>query len=481
MADLAALSGLDPVKADIGGLIAAVRAERARQTAGMAVRPAWKNLVLAGGPGTGKSRVAAIVGRIYRDLGVLSSGHLVEVTHADLTGEYARDSAPLVRAAVNRALGGVPLISDGHDPGGASGASDRAATSSLQELVTEHRGNLVVILAGPATPVRQHLQDNRGLAAQFPVTLEFAGYTGEELAAIFTARAQDAGFTLAAGARDKASAVLVRSCGQPGAGSARLAIGLLDRAAARQARRTMTGAATVPGAALRELLADDIPAGLTPASSGQLPADPFGELEQMTGLASVERLGHAAKFAAGRPTLVSGPVLAQDLWHLKALSKHTGHLDADNSWLRSPLHDRASSSRARVAATYSSDRSRSRASVQASSAYCSSRSGLGIAPWLTPNSSTLENSVPLARCIVIVTGCPGLMCSRSTARMLTPRSARPVTKRSRCRCSRMRTATVSGVSTPSAHSLTSSAARSSSSLRVVHAINRGTGPLRADR
>lgn len=74
MADLAALPGLDLVKADIGGLIAAVRAERARQTAGMAVRPAWKNLVLAGGPGTGKSRVAAIVGRIYRDLGVLPPG-----------------------------------------------------------------------------------------------------------------------------------------------------------------------------------------------------------------------------------------------------------------------------------------------------------------------------------------------------------------------------------------------------------------------
>ena len=65
----------------------------------MNVRPAWKNLVLAGGPGTGKSRVAAIAGRIYRDLGVLSSGHLVEVTRADLTGEYARDSAPLVQAA----------------------------------------------------------------------------------------------------------------------------------------------------------------------------------------------------------------------------------------------------------------------------------------------------------------------------------------------------------------------------------------------
>jgi hypothetical protein len=289
LADLAALPGLATVKADIVGLIAAVRAERARQAAGMAVRPAWKNLVLAGGPGTGKSRVAAIAGRIYRDLGVLTSGHLVEVTRAELIGDSAQGSSTLVQAAVNRALGGVLLVSDAHDSGGASGARDRAATRALQELVTEYRGgNLAVILAGPGTPVRQFLLDNPGLAARFPVTIEFPGYTGEELTAIFAARAQEAGFTLAAGAADKARALLVKNGSHPGASSARLAIGLLDQGAARQARRIMTGTAPVPAAALRELLAADIPAQLTPASSRQVPGDPFTELEQMTGLASVK-------------------------------------------------------------------------------------------------------------------------------------------------------------------------------------------------
>ena len=289
LADLAALPGLATVKADIAGLIAAVRAERARQAAGMTARPAWKNLVLAGGPGTGKSRVAAIVGRIYRDLGVLTSGHLVEVTRADLIGEYAQGSSALVRAAVNRALGGVLLISDAADSGGAPPARDRAATRALLELITEYRGgNLMVILAGPGTPVRQFLLDNPALAARFPVTIEFPGYTGDELTAIFSRRAQEAGFTLAAGARDKARALLVSNSSQPGAGSARPAIGLLDQAAACQARRIMAGTAPVPVAALRELLAADIPAGLTPARSGQVPRDPFAELAQMTGLVSVK-------------------------------------------------------------------------------------------------------------------------------------------------------------------------------------------------
>lgn len=288
LADLAALSGLAAVKEEIAGLIAAVRAERARQAAGMTVRPAWKNLVLAGGPGTGKSRVAAIVGRVYRDAGVLTSGHLVEVTRADLIGEYARDSSSLVRAAVNNAIGGVLLISDAHDDGDAAPARDRAAIRALQDLVTEHRGgNLAVILAGPGTPVRQFLLDNPGLAARFPVTIEFPGYTGEELTAIFTARAQQAGFTLTAGARNKARDLLAKNGSQPG-GSARVAIGLLDQAAARQARRIMTGTGPVPGAALRELLPADIPGRLTAATPAQVSGDPFAELAQMTGLASVK-------------------------------------------------------------------------------------------------------------------------------------------------------------------------------------------------
>ena len=289
LADLAALPGLATVKADIAGLIAAVQAEQARRAAGMTARPAWRNLVLAGGPGTGKSRVAAIVGRIYRDLGVLTSGHLVEVTRADLIGEYAQGSSALVRAAVNRALGGVLLISDAHDCGGGPPDRDRAATRALQELITGYRGgNLVVILAGPGTPVRQFLLDNPGLAARFPVTVECPGYTGEELAAVFSRRAQEAGFTLAAGAGEKARALLVSNSRDPGGGSARLAVGLLDQAAACQARRIMTGTAPVPVAALRELLAADIPAALTPARPGQVVRDPFAELAQMTGLASVK-------------------------------------------------------------------------------------------------------------------------------------------------------------------------------------------------
>ncbi len=131
LADLAGLPGLTTVKEQITGLIAVAEAERARREAGTSVGPTWKNLVFTGEPGTGKSLVAAILARIYRDLGVLSSGHLVEVARADLAGESLSETRTLVRAAVNRATGGVLLISTAHEPG-SEPARDRQALHEVR-------------------------------------------------------------------------------------------------------------------------------------------------------------------------------------------------------------------------------------------------------------------------------------------------------------------------------------------------------------
>ena len=99
--------------------------------------------------------------------------------------------------------------------------------------------------------------------------------------------------------------------------------------------------------------------------------------------------------------------------------------------LASPFQEMASWSRARVAATYSKERSRRRASSRSASEYCWSRSGRGIAFFETSKSSTLRNSRPLARCIVMTTGLPRPAASRSTARISTPCCARPLTTASR--------------------------------------------------
>ena len=115
MGGLAGLPGLEAVREQLDGAIAVVRAERARRDAGVAVaRSVWKNLVFTSGPGSGKSRAAAAAGRIYRQLSVLSAGHLTEVASADLAGTTSRETSRLMREAASSARGGVLLITDAH-------------------------------------------------------------------------------------------------------------------------------------------------------------------------------------------------------------------------------------------------------------------------------------------------------------------------------------------------------------------------------
>jgi hypothetical protein len=102
LADLARRPGLEEAAEQLAGVVAIARAEQARQAAGAAVtRPAWKNLVFTG-PGAGKSRAAAAVARAYRDLGVLSSGHLTEAAAQDLATNDVQRTGQLVREAVGR-------------------------------------------------------------------------------------------------------------------------------------------------------------------------------------------------------------------------------------------------------------------------------------------------------------------------------------------------------------------------------------------
>ncbi len=162
------LPGLDTVRAQLTAVIAVAEAEQARQAAGVRVRPGWKNLVFAGGPGTGKSRVAALLAGIYRDLGVLPAGTLTEVTRAGLSSDHAAETARLCEEAFGRAAGGMLLVSDAHLPGPVDAQDRRALRLLTEELTARRDGGLVVILAGPAQPVSQFLDASPALATGSP-------------------------------------------------------------------------------------------------------------------------------------------------------------------------------------------------------------------------------------------------------------------------------------------------------------------------
>jgi hypothetical protein len=265
---LAALPGLEAVTGQLAGVISVLRAEQARRRAGIPVsRPAWRNLVFTGGPGAGKSRVARAVARIYRDLGLLAYGELLEIAAADLVGVTAQGTGTLVDGAI-RPSGDLLMIT-GADvwrdlPDGGEHVL-RCLYHKLTEARTlSRRDGLAVILAGRAGPLRDLLGTSPALAARFLAVIDFPGYTPGELAAVFAALAAEAGFTLSPAAAGKAAAVLACAEAGHGSGNARLAVRLLAEVTASQARRVTVASQPPDPAALSTISEADIPGQLRP-------------------------------------------------------------------------------------------------------------------------------------------------------------------------------------------------------------------------
>ena len=259
---LAALAGLEMAAGQLAPLLTVLRAEQARRKAGIAIsRPAWKNLVFTGGPGTGKSRAAAAIAGLYRDLGVLRYGNLIEIPAIDLPGPTARDTAAQVTEAV-KVTGDLVMITGAHawhdlpDHG-------QHLLRCLYQILTEarkfHGDELAVILAGQAGPLRDMLHAAPALAARFPAVIDFPGYTPAQLTAILHALAAEAGLTLTPDAARKAAAVLADAERGHATGNARLAVQLLTQATTSQAHRVTTSPQPCDPAALAAICAADIP------------------------------------------------------------------------------------------------------------------------------------------------------------------------------------------------------------------------------
>jgi SpoVK/Ycf46/Vps4 family AAA+-type ATPase len=250
-------------------VIAALEAQRSRQAAGSVIRrPVWKNLVFTGPAGTGKSLTAAAVGQVYRKLGVLTTGHVIEAAALDLVGAGPGETAKLVAEAVRPASGGILMINDAHEwrrlPGHGQQVVLRRLYEQLTEYRSERRDELAVILAGQAGPLRSLLDSSPPLAARFRAFADFPGFTPGELTAIFAALAEEAGLTLTPAARSKAAGVLAQAEGARGSGNARLAVRLLNQATAAQALRVAAAAPRTNEDARDTLTPADIPGRLAP-------------------------------------------------------------------------------------------------------------------------------------------------------------------------------------------------------------------------
>ncbi|MEU5882777.1 AAA family ATPase [Spirillospora sp. NPDC047279] len=288
-AELAALTGLGPVKHEIELLVATARAAQMRRDSGLPVTAPARHMVFTGNPGTGKTVVARILARIYKDLGVLSSGHLVEASRAELIGEYLGETAVKTRAVVQRAVGGVLFIDEAYSltQSDYDGDYGPEAIAALVKMMEDHRDDLVVIVAGYEREMQRFIASDPGLASRFPSTVRFPDFTDDELVEIFAGFAGEAGLALGEGAHQRITDLLRRTARGRAFGNARLMRNLCERATALQSRRVVALKKATPEQ-LAELLAEDFPASLTGASRAVPSADPIAELDTLIGLTEVK-------------------------------------------------------------------------------------------------------------------------------------------------------------------------------------------------
>jgi SpoVK/Ycf46/Vps4 family AAA+-type ATPase len=289
LAELRAMIGLEEVKDEVDLWLAQSAAARRRRERGVTLPEPVRHLVLTGNPGTGKTQVARLVAQICKNLGVLSSGHLVEVSRVDLVADYVGQTAAKTRRKIQEAMGGVLFIDEAYALiGGTSNDYGPEAISELIRHMEDERDELVVIVAGYESEMHQFLAGNPGLASRFPTTLRLPDYTDEQLLLILDSQARAAGLSLGTGVHEKVAGLLLKQSRGRSFGNARLMRNVLDRAMARQVRRlSLTESAPDPDA--EKLLAEDFPETLSGRVRTSPPGDPLADLESMVGLRELKK------------------------------------------------------------------------------------------------------------------------------------------------------------------------------------------------
>jgi len=258
LAELDALVGLERVKREVRRQAQLLRVAKLRQDAGLATPTITRHLVFLGNPGTGKTTVARLVARLYRALGLLSEGHLVEVDRSELVAGYLGQTAEKTSAVVASAVGGVLFVDEAY--GLAEDQYGAEAVTTLVKDMEDHRDDLVVVVAGYPGPMARFLAVNPGLESRFSTTLEFDDYSDAELREIFDRAARKADFAPSPECLAQFERIASAEVRDEGFGNGRYARNVLDQAITRHAWR-LRDVEEPSLDQLRVLLPDDLVAG----------------------------------------------------------------------------------------------------------------------------------------------------------------------------------------------------------------------------
>ena len=238
--DLDGLIGLNSVKEEVKTLRNYIIIQQEREKKGLKTTPVSYHCVFTGNPGTGKTTVARIVADVYRSLGVLKKGHLVETDRSGLVADYVGQTATKTNKIIDRALDGVLFIDEAYSLAtGGDNDYGKEAIATLLKRMEDNRDRLVVILAGYSDEMKQFIDSNPGLQSRFNRYIHFPDYNADELFQIFEANCKKNDYVMTDEAKTALKSLLEKAVAEKDMnfGNARFVRNLFEKTLERQANR----------------------------------------------------------------------------------------------------------------------------------------------------------------------------------------------------------------------------------------------------